>query len=127
MEKKLLIQVRNTKGFTQKEMADLMAMDVSNYNRREKGSVIISKDELGKLAKILDVLFGQIYEPDESHYFVFKDNSIGNYLGTNHNYAIPEYFFRDATQVHSEIRRRNRGTEKESEKPIVKRQRIMAR
>lgn len=92
MEKKLLIQVRNTKGFTQKEMADLMAMDVSNYNRREKGSVKISKDEWGKLAKILDVLFGQIYEPDESHYFVFKDNSIGNYLGTNHNYAIPEYF-----------------------------------
>jgi transcriptional regulator with XRE-family HTH domain len=92
MEKKLLIKMREAKGNTQKEIADLMNMDVSNYNRREKGMAKIRNEEWEKLAKILGVPIEEIYESEESQYFIFKDNSIGNYLGTNHIYSIPEYF-----------------------------------
>ncbi len=92
MEKKLLMEARLKKGFTQQHIADKMSTDVSNYNRKEKGTVKIRKEEWEKLAQALGVSIEDIYEPDESHYFVFKDNSIGNYLGTNHIYSIPEYF-----------------------------------
>jgi transcriptional regulator with XRE-family HTH domain len=92
MEKKLLIDARLKKGLTQQQMADLIHMDVSSYNRKEKGTVKVRTDEWQKLAKALAVSVEEIYEPDEAHYFVFKDNSTGNYLGTNHIYSIPEYF-----------------------------------
>ena len=76
MEKKLLQQARQKKGFTQQQMADFMSTDVSNYNRKEKGSVKIRNEEWEKPAKVLEVTIEDIYEPDESHYFVFKDNQL---------------------------------------------------
>ena len=88
----MLIEARLKKGFTQQEMADITCMDVSNYNRKEKGTVKVRNDEWEKLSKALDVSIEEIYESEESHFFVFKDNSTGNYLGTNNNYSIPEYF-----------------------------------
>jgi transcriptional regulator with XRE-family HTH domain len=92
VEKKLLIETRVKKGFTQQQMADLLIMDVSNYNRKEKGSIKIRHDEWEKLSKALNVKIEEIYESDESQYVVFKDNSVGNYMGTNNIYSIPEYF-----------------------------------
>jgi transcriptional regulator with XRE-family HTH domain len=92
MEKKLLAERRDKKGFTQQQVADLMCMDISSYNRREKGMTKIRGEEWEKLSKILGVPVEEIYESDESQYFIFKDSSIGNYLGTNHIYSIPEYF-----------------------------------
>lgn len=90
MVKELLQQARQNKGLTQQQMADALFTDVSNYNRKENGSVKIRPDEWEKLAKALGTSVEKIYESEESHYFVFKENSTGNYLGTNHIYSIPE-------------------------------------
>jgi len=90
MEKSKLISVRISKGMSQKIIADKMNMDVSTYNRKEKGVSKIRQEEWIRLADILAVPIEEIYQNEESHVFVFKDNSIGNYIGTNHIYAIPE-------------------------------------
>ncbi|MFM7430120.1 MAG: helix-turn-helix transcriptional regulator [Flammeovirgaceae bacterium] len=92
MEKRLLIETRIKKGLTQQQLADSLCMDVSNYNRKEKGSVKIRHDEWEKLAKALSVEVEEIYESDDSHYVVFREHSVGNYQGTNNIYSIPEYF-----------------------------------
>ena len=39
MEKQKLIQARKQRGVTQRQMADVLCMDVSNYNRKEKGKL----------------------------------------------------------------------------------------
>src|SRR5690606_533217 len=91
MEKIKLIEARKSKGFSQSQMAEQLCMDVSNYNRREKGQAKISFSEWEKLSKILEVPVENIYENEETKFFVFKDRSTGNYLGTNHIYSIPEY------------------------------------
>lgn len=91
MEKKRLISIRTSKGLTQQQVADKMFMDISNYNRKEKGNVKIRPDEWEKLSEILETPIEEIYEAEEAHCFVFRDSSVGNYLGTNHFYSIPEY------------------------------------
>ena len=91
MEKIKLIEARKSKGLSQQQLAEKLCMDVSNYNRREKGQSKISHSEWEKLSKILNVPVEEIYENEEANLFVFKDSSIGNYLGTNHIYSVPEY------------------------------------
>jgi DNA-binding XRE family transcriptional regulator len=88
MEKTRLASIRSIKGFTQQQMADKLFMDVSTYNRKEKGQVKIRKEEWSKIADVLEVSIEDIYEGEESH--VFRDQSTENYLGTNHIYAIPQ-------------------------------------
>ncbi|MCW5910277.1 MAG: helix-turn-helix transcriptional regulator [Cyclobacteriaceae bacterium] len=83
MEKKLLTEVRIKKGFTQQQMADLLHMDVSSYNRKEKGTVKIRPEEWERMARALNVPAEEIFEADDAHSFIFKDSSTGNYLGTN--------------------------------------------
>jgi transcriptional regulator with XRE-family HTH domain len=92
MEKTKLIQARTKRGFTQQQLADALCVDVSNYNRREKGQIKISNTEWEKLSKFLETPVEEIYESEENNFFVFRDNSTGNYLGNNHIYSIPEYF-----------------------------------
>lgn len=65
-------------------------MDVSTYSRKEKGQVKIRKEEWTKIAKALEVSVEEIFESEDAHFFVFNDQSTGNYLGTNHIYAIPQ-------------------------------------
>ena len=91
MEKVKLIEARKAKGYSQSQMAEELCMDVSNYNRREKGQAKISHSEWEKLSDILDVSIEDIYENEESNIFVCKDNANGNYQGTNHIYSVPEY------------------------------------
>jgi transcriptional regulator with XRE-family HTH domain len=92
MKKSKLSTVRSSKGFTQQKMAERLFMDVSNYSRRENGTIKINNNEWEKIAEILDVSVDEIYESDEANFFVFKDQSTGNYLGNNNIYSIPEYF-----------------------------------
>ena len=92
MEKTKLIQARTKRGFTQQQLAEALCVDVSNYNRREKGQIKISNSEWEKLSKILDTPVEEIYEQEDSMVFICKDNATGNYQGNNHIYSIPEYF-----------------------------------
>ena len=75
--------MRTLRGFTHSQMAEQLCMNTSNYTRREAGETKINKEEWEKLAKILEVPFSEIYEPDENQVFICNDNSSPNFLGTN--------------------------------------------
>ena len=66
MEKVKLINRRKESNIFQAIIAEKLCMDVSNYNRREKGKVKISLQEWKKLANIPDVPAEEIYEPEEN-------------------------------------------------------------
>lgn len=93
MEKVKLINKRKESNISQATIAEKLCMDVSNYNRREKGQVNISSQEWEKLANILDIPVEEIYEPEENRVFICKDNSTVHYLnsGTNNTYSVPEH------------------------------------
>ena len=116
MEKTKLILKRTERGFTQQQMALKLNMDISNYNRREKGQIKITNDEWEKLSKILETSVEEIYEFEESNFFVFRDNSIGNYLGTNHIYSIPEYLLDTQRKYIIKLEEENKILKSNSEK-----------
>ena len=116
MEKEKLIKARNKKGLTQQQVAEKLCMDVSNYNRREKGQMKISNQEWEKLSKLLEVSVEDIYESDETNYFVFRDSSIGNYLGTNNFYSIPEYFLENQRKYIEKLEEENKSLKEQLNK-----------
>ena len=95
MEKVKLIRKRKEKDIPQTAIAEKLNMDVSCYNRREKGQRKISLQEWETLADILGVSMDEIYEPEDNQVFICKDNSTVNYLnssqGTNNIYSVPEH------------------------------------
>ncbi|KFE97287.1 hypothetical protein IX38_20805 [Chryseobacterium luteum] len=86
-----LQETRLKKGLSQEQIADMLGMTQSNYSRKESGSSKISKQEWEKLSKTLDVPVDEIFENEESHIFIFQDNSTGNYSGTNNIHSIPKH------------------------------------
>ena len=90
MEKLKLIETRKNKGISQEQMAFALNMDTSCYNRREKGQIKISAEHWHKIAKVLDVPIEDIYQAEETQFFICRDNASGNYQGTNNIYSIPE-------------------------------------
>jgi len=89
MLKNKLIETRKRRGYSQEYMANLLCMDVSNYNRRESGQIKISAEQWQKLAKELKVPLEDIYETDEHQIFIFNDNptNCGNIVT---NYQMPQ-------------------------------------
>lgn len=73
-------------------MADKLAITASTYSRKESGNVKIRHEEWEKIATFLNVPIEDVYESEETNYFVIKDQATANYLGTNNVYSIPEYF-----------------------------------
>lgn len=71
MEHKKLISVRKAKGFTQKQMADRIAMEQTTYSKKERGISPIREEEWTRFAKILGVSIEDI-----------KDNLIAGYKKT---------------------------------------------
>ncbi|PQA95953.1 transcriptional regulator [Chryseobacterium shigense] len=78
MQKEKLRVVRKQKGYTQQQIADIIATDVSNYSRKESGDVRIVKDEWDKIARFLDVSVEEIYEEEESKVVINNDHPIFN-------------------------------------------------
>ena len=91
MEKIKLIEARKSKGLSQQQLAEKLCMDVSNYNRREKGQSKVSSSEWEKLASVLEVPVEDIFESEESIFIICKDQSVGINNGTNNVYTIPEF------------------------------------
>ncbi|MEC4047855.1 helix-turn-helix transcriptional regulator [Flavobacterium sp. SUN046] len=83
MEKKKLIEIRIRKGFTQKQVAEHLCMDPSNYNRREKGFVKINNQEWGKLSLLFDIPIEVIYESNEGIIELPKTNEKLNNSSSN--------------------------------------------
>lgn len=81
--KEKLKSARKSK-FTQAEFSELVAMDTSQYNRREKGRIPVSDDEWLRFAKALNVEVNEIKEADSpliniTHNHGENDHSINGY------------------------------------------------
>ncbi|PXW14687.1 helix-turn-helix protein [Chryseobacterium sp. CBTAP 102] len=94
MEK--LRTLRKQKGYTQQQIADLLATDVSNYSRKESGDVRIFDDEWEKLAKALEVSVEDIKEEKEPNVVQKNENITFNDTSSFHqsgiyNCNVPNY------------------------------------
>lgn len=93
MEK--LKSIRKQRGYTQQQIADILATDVSNYSRKENGEVKIYDEEWEKLAKALDVSVEEIKEEKAAtvvQNLTFNDSSTNNQSGNYNQYCnIPTY------------------------------------
>ncbi len=85
MEKEKLRELRKKMQVSQKEMADILCIDVSNYNKREKGICKITSSEWQLLAKKLNVTVDDIYEQYDDLGF-YKNNNKNGIIGNNNNY-----------------------------------------
>jgi transcriptional regulator with XRE-family HTH domain len=113
MEKQKLIETRKIRGYSQEQMAKHLHMDVSNYNRREKGQAKITSSEWGKLANILNVSVEEIFESEESMIFVCKDQSVGINHGTNNVYTIPEFLLESQRKYIAKLEEENLALKKQ--------------
>lgn len=104
MQKTKLIEARHQKGYSQQQLADKLFMNVSNYNRREKGIIHIKPDEWLKLAEFLEVNIDEIYEADARYHINCKDQSVGIGVnnGTNNVYTVPKALL-DSQQKYIEM------------------------
>jgi transcriptional regulator with XRE-family HTH domain len=75
MQKEKLKQIRLQKGYTQQQLADFIHTDVSNYCRKENGSVGITKKEWEKLSGFLEVREEDIFEESEKQVSIMYENS----------------------------------------------------
>ncbi len=96
MQKEKLRNVRKRKGFTQQQVADYIATDVSNYSRKESGDVAIRKEEWEKIARFLEVPVEEIYEEEEAKLINSFDNitsssGFGNNIQGNYYCNVPEF------------------------------------
>lgn len=92
MVKNKLIKARKEK-YTQENMAKILHMTQSQYQRREKGEIKISDEEWERIAKALDKNVDDIKEEDSQiHQINNYDNQSGNYSASNNYfYNIPEF------------------------------------
>ncbi len=78
MQKEKLRLIRKQKGYTQQQVADYIATDVSNYSRKESGDVRIVQDEWDKLARFFEVPVEDIYEEETAAVVVNNDHPVFN-------------------------------------------------
>lgn len=90
--KNKLIKARKEK-YTQENMAKILHMTQSQYQRREKGEIKISDEEWERIAKALDTTVESIKEDDSMMYQINNyDKQSVNYSGRSNNfYNIPDY------------------------------------
>lgn len=92
MIKQRLINKRRERNLTQEEIAFVLGMETSSYNRRENGITKISKKEWDKIAKQLKVHLEDIYEPDDGIYVINYENSSTSNFNTKTNLSIQDDF-----------------------------------
>jgi transcriptional regulator with XRE-family HTH domain len=88
-----LIAARKERNKTQKDMADLLCISQSQYQRREKGEINILDDQWVRMAKFLEKEVEDIREENAeyaaNHY---SDNASENYADNRNIYcSIPQY------------------------------------
>jgi len=113
MEQQKLKKIRTRKGFTQKEMADAISTDISNYCRKEKGLVSITPKEWKKLATILDVSEEEIYQENES---VLSNTFFDNSSITNQNVGVPSIILEQLFDYINLLKEENNRLKKELDK-----------
>lgn len=118
MEK--LRTIRKQKGFTQQQIADIIATDVSNYSRKESGDVRIYDEEWEKLAKALDVSVEDIKEEKTAtviQNLTFNDSSSNTQSGNYNQYCnIPEYLLENQQEYINLLKEQIKTLKEENEK-----------
>ncbi|WP_333597068.1 helix-turn-helix domain-containing protein [Chryseobacterium flavum] len=119
MQKEKLCNLRKRKGITQQQIADMLATDVSNYNRKEKGEVGIRKEEWEKIAKFLEVSLEEIYEEEEGRQINnFENNSNSNNIGNvsgNYYCNVPEFLLESQRDLIEFLKEENQRLHQELE------------
>ena len=96
MIKNKLIAARKEKNRTQNDVAELLFMSQSQYQRRERGEIRISDEEWVRIAKILDKEVEDIKEEDNITTIYNYDNHSANYSeSNNYFYNIPEFIMKN--------------------------------
>ncbi|WP_396175294.1 helix-turn-helix domain-containing protein [Flavobacterium sp.] len=95
--KEKLRAMRTSKGFKQTPFAEMVAMDQSQYSRRESGKVPVSEEEWERFAKVLHVNKEEIYESEPRVINIVnnsdnKDNSINAF---EISIKAPHHLFED--------------------------------
>ena len=96
MIKNKLIAARKEKNMTQDDMAGLLFISQSQYQRREHGEIRISDDEWVRIAKLLGKEVQDIKEEDNATNIYNYDNHSGNYSASNNYFHnIPDYIMKN--------------------------------
>ena len=94
--KNKLIAARKERNMTQNDMAELLFISQSQYQRRECGDVRISDEEWVKIAKFLGKEVKDIREEDNLTTIYNYDNYSGSYSSSNNYfYNIPEFVMKN--------------------------------
>lgn len=91
MQKEKLRTIRKQKGYTQQQIADIIATDVSNYSRKESGDVKIVRDEWDKIARFLNVSVEDIYEDEEAKVVINNDHPVYNDQSSSQSGVMSQY------------------------------------
>lgn len=118
MVKEKLRDARKRKGYTQQQIADIIATDVSNYSRKESGDVKIIKDEWEKIARFLDVPVEEIYQEDDfrqtNHFDNINSSSgFGNSINGNFYCNVPEFLLESQRELIEFLKKENKRLEAE--------------
>jgi len=96
MIKSKLITARKEKNMTQGDMAELLFISQSQYQRRERGEIRISDEEWERIAKLLGKEIQEIKEEDNFTTINNYDNCSGTYAARdNYFYNIPEFIMKN--------------------------------
>ena len=93
--KNKLIAARKEKNMTQSDIAELLFISQSQYQRREHGEIRISDEEWERMAKILGKEMQDIKEEDNFTTINNYDNCSGYSASNNYFYNIPEFIMRN--------------------------------
>jgi transcriptional regulator with XRE-family HTH domain len=73
--------IRKLRGYSQKEMAKIVAMEQTTYSRKERGMSFITNEEWERFAKALEVSIEEIKEVPQNSFrnenCTFSENSVG--------------------------------------------------
>jgi transcriptional regulator with XRE-family HTH domain len=96
MIKSKLITARKERNKTQTDMANLLSMNQSQYQRREQGEIRFSDKEWTQLASSLGKEVEDIKEEDYITTINNYDNHSGSYSASNNYfYNIPEFIMKN--------------------------------
>ena len=96
MIKHKFINARKERNMTQNELAVMVGMSQSQYQRREQGEIRISEDEWARIAKKLEKEVEDIKEEDPVTTITNYDNHSANYSASNNYfYSIPEFIMKN--------------------------------
>ena len=96
MIKNKLIAARKEKNMNQSDLANLLGVSQSQYQRRECGEIHIIEDEWIRIAKFLGKEVQDIKEEDSITNIYNYDNNSGSYSSSNNYfYNIPEFIMKN--------------------------------